>query len=74
MNLRSYNSPARGGGLPNCINVTWMGSLFLLQHLMEASSKYHVSHKMDDSRMVSRYRNTNKKNGTEESIISYSRW
>lgn len=51
-----------------------LGSYFLLQHLMVASSKHHVSHKVDDSRVVSRYRNTNMNNGTEESIISYCRW
>ena len=47
---------------------------FILQHLMVASSKHYVSHKVDDSRVVSRYRSTNKNNGTEESIISYCRW
>lgn len=47
---------------------------FILQHLMVASSKHHVSHKVDDSRVVSRCRSTNMNNGTEESIISYCRW
>lgn len=47
---------------------------FILQHLMVASSKHHLSYKVDDSRVVSRCRSTNMNNGTEESIISYVRW
>ena len=45
---------------------------FILQHLMVASSKHHLSYKVDDSRVVSRCRSANINNGTEESIISYS--
>lgn len=72
----TINSPTHIGDLPDCINFRWMGSLslFSLQCLMVASSKHHVSHKVDDSRVVSRSRSTNMNNGTEESIISYCRW
>jgi hypothetical protein len=44
------------------------------QHLMVAGSEHHVSHEMDDRRVVFSCRGTNMNNGTEESIISYCRW
>ena len=62
--------------LDNCQVVLTLDdwdTYFILQHLMVASSKHHLSYKMDDNRVVSRCRSTNMNNGAEESIISYFR-